>query len=89
MYCTLFVPQEMRYKTWILAFLYCNVLQHYATYSNTLLLKATKMSSNIRIQRIYQHCEKEFTAKTTVTKNCSDDYGKRVCVAVVLFPAYT
>ena len=41
------------------------ILQHSATYSNTLLLKATKMSSNIRIQRICQHCEKEFAAKTT------------------------
>ena len=29
------------------------------------------MSSNIKIQRICQHCSKEFTAKTTVTKYCS------------------
>lgn len=35
------------------------------------------MSSSIRIQRICQHCEKEFTAKTTVTKFCSDDCAKR------------
>lgn len=35
------------------------------------------MSSNIRVQRICQHCSKEFTAKTTVTKYCSDDCAKR------------
>jgi excisionase family DNA binding protein len=35
------------------------------------------MSSNIRIQRICQHCDKEFIAKTTVTKYCSDDCAKR------------
>lgn len=35
------------------------------------------MSSNIRIQRICQYCEQEFTAKTTVTKYCSDDCAKR------------
>ena len=29
------------------------------------------MSSNIRIQRICQQCNNEFTAKTTVTKYCS------------------
>ncbi len=29
------------------------------------------MSSKIRVQRICQYCEKEFTAKTTVTKYCS------------------
>ena len=62
------------------------ILQHSATYSNTLLLKATKMSSNIRIQRICQHSEKEFAAKTTVIKYCGDDYAKRISVAVVLFP---
>ena len=28
------------------------------------------MSSNIKVQRICQHCGKEFTAKTTVTKYC-------------------
>lgn len=35
------------------------------------------MSSNIRIQRICQHCNNEFTAKTTVTKYCSDVCAKR------------
>ena len=35
------------------------------------------MSSNIRITRICQHCEKEFIAKTTVTKYCSDTCAKR------------
>lgn len=29
------------------------------------------MSTNIKVQRICQHCGKEFTAKTTVTKFCS------------------
>ncbi|MEO0553625.1 MAG: helix-turn-helix domain-containing protein [Bacteroidota bacterium] len=35
------------------------------------------MSSNIRVQRICQHCGNEFTAKTTVTKYCGDDCAKR------------
>ena len=35
------------------------------------------MSSNIRIQRICQYCNNEFTAKTTVTKYCSDVCAKR------------
>jgi excisionase family DNA binding protein len=29
------------------------------------------MSSNIKVQRICQNCEQEFTARTTVTKYCS------------------
>jgi excisionase family DNA binding protein len=36
------------------------------------------MSSNIRIQRICQFCGKEFEARTTVTKTCSDDCAKRL-----------
>ena len=35
------------------------------------------MSSNIQVQRICQHCDKEFTARTTVTKYCGDDCAKR------------
>jgi excisionase family DNA binding protein len=35
------------------------------------------MSSNIRIQKVCHHCKKVFTAKTTVTKFCSDDCAKR------------
>jgi excisionase family DNA binding protein len=35
------------------------------------------MSSNIRVIRVCQHCSKEFTAKTTVTKYCSDNCAKR------------
>jgi len=35
------------------------------------------MTSNIRIQKICQHCGKEFTAKTTVTKYCGEDCAKR------------
>ncbi|RXQ89484.1 DNA-binding protein [Ancylomarina salipaludis] len=35
------------------------------------------MSSNIQIMRICQFCGKEFLAKTTVTKHCSDPCRKR------------
>ncbi|MBF8962166.1 helix-turn-helix domain-containing protein [Pontibacter sp. FD36] len=35
------------------------------------------MSSNIRITRKCQYCGKQFIAKTTVTKNCSDYCAKR------------
>ena len=35
------------------------------------------MSSNIQVQRICQHCGKEFTARTTVTQYCSDTCRKR------------
>lgn len=35
------------------------------------------MSSNIKVQRICQHCGKEFTARTTVTQCCSDICAKR------------
>lgn len=35
------------------------------------------MSSNIKVQRICQHCGAEFTARTTVTKYCSDNCAKR------------
>jgi excisionase family DNA binding protein len=34
------------------------------------------MSSNIQVQRICQQCNKEFTARTTVTKYCSDKCSK-------------
>lgn len=33
------------------------------------------MSSNIKVQRICQHCGTEFTARTTVTKYCSHRSG--------------
>lgn len=36
-----------------------------------------KMSSNIRISRICSLCNKEFIAKTTVTKYCGDVCAKR------------
>ena len=36
------------------------------------------MSSNIRINRICQFCGKEFEARTTVTKTCSDHCAKRL-----------
>ena len=35
------------------------------------------MSSNMFIQRICEHCSKEFTARTTVTKFCSEACAKR------------
>lgn len=35
------------------------------------------MSSNIRIQKICEHCKAEFTAKKTTTKHCSDKCSKR------------
>lgn len=35
------------------------------------------MSSNIRIQKICLYCNAEFTAKTTVTKYCSDICAKK------------
>jgi len=34
------------------------------------------MSSNIRIEKICQHCGNTFTAKTTVTKFCGDRCAK-------------
>jgi excisionase family DNA binding protein len=36
------------------------------------------MSSNIKVQRICKSCGKEFTARTTVTKACSDYCAKRL-----------
>lgn len=35
------------------------------------------MSSNIEVQRICQHCGEEFTARTTVTKYCGINCGRR------------
>jgi len=35
------------------------------------------MSSNIEVQRICQHCGKEFTARTTVTQYCGDNCAKQ------------
>lgn len=35
------------------------------------------MSSNIKVQRICQHCGKEFTARTTKTQYCGDECAKR------------
>ena len=35
------------------------------------------MSSNIQVQRVCQHCGKEFTARTTVTQYCGDSCAKR------------
>ena len=35
------------------------------------------MSSNMRIVKICEYCQKDFIAKTTTTKCCSDDCSKR------------
>ena len=35
------------------------------------------MSSNIRVKKVCEHCNRSFIAKTTVTKFCSDDCAKR------------
>lgn len=35
------------------------------------------MSTNIRVQRICEHCGNEFTARTTVTKYCGAKCSKR------------
>src|SRR5450631_4437111 len=35
------------------------------------------MSSNIKIVKICEYCQKEFIAKTTTTKCCSDNCSKR------------
>ena len=35
------------------------------------------MSSNIKVQRICQHCGNEFTARTTTTQYCGDTCAKR------------
>lgn len=35
------------------------------------------MSSKIEVQRICQYCNKEFTARTTVTQYCGDTCAKR------------
>jgi len=34
------------------------------------------MSSNIKVQRICQHCGKEFTARKTTSQTCSDHCAK-------------
>ena len=36
------------------------------------------MSSNIRVQRICAYCGNEFTARTTVSRTCSDNCAKRL-----------
>lgn len=36
------------------------------------------MSSNIRINKICQYCGKEFEARKTTSKTCSDDCAKRL-----------
>ncbi|HWB26766.1 MAG TPA: helix-turn-helix domain-containing protein [Chitinophagaceae bacterium] len=36
------------------------------------------MSSNIRVQRICQQCGKEFEARKTTTKTCSDNCAKKL-----------
>jgi len=40
-------------------------------------IKGYKMSSNIQVTKICNHCGNEFTAKTTVTQYCGDTCAKR------------
>ncbi len=47
----------------------CNLWQQFATNSNN-------MSSNIRVNKICQYCGKEFEAKKTTSKTCSDNCAK-------------
>ncbi|PCH92687.1 MAG: DNA-binding protein [Bacteroidetes bacterium] len=35
------------------------------------------MSSNLRINKVCQHCQETFIAKTSVTQYCGDDCAKR------------
>ncbi len=41
------------------------------------------MSSNIQVARIYQHCGKEFIAKTTVTKYCGHNCSRAAYKAAI------
>lgn len=41
------------------------------------------MSSNIQVQRICQHCGKEFTTRTTVTRFCSNPCSSKAYKANV------
>ena len=50
---------------------------HPATHCHNQLHKATKMSSNIRLEKTCNFCGNPFTAKTTVTQFCSDNCAKR------------
>jgi excisionase family DNA binding protein len=62
------------------------IMAHYGTLWHGVTHWGTsghKMSSNIRIKRICQHCEQEFIARTTVTKYCSDGCSKRAYKARV------
>lgn len=54
-------------------------LAHFGTHRHKVTFVGAerhRMSSNIRVQRICQQCRKEFTARTTVTKYCSDKCSK-------------
>ena len=55
------------------------IVAHHATLRHIQAHTGThrhKMSSNIKVKRICQYCIKEFTARTTVTKYCSDKCSK-------------
>lgn len=54
----------------------CYIQLHRATCSYSQRQTAT-MSSNIKLQKSCHQCGNQFTAKTTVTKFCSDDCAKR------------
>jgi excisionase family DNA binding protein len=72
--CTFVVPRRDEVQILgLLPLLYCAYL-HLNIFKN---INNYKMSSNIEVQRICQHCGKEFTARTTVTQYCGDDCAKR------------
>lgn len=50
---------------------------HVDTFRNVRWHNKAHMSSNIRVQRICQHCGNAFTARTTVTKYCDNVCSKR------------
>jgi len=53
-------------------------MMHHITPRCTITLhKASFMSSNLYIPKTCKHCGKAFTARTTVTKYCSDMCAKR------------
>ncbi len=56
----------------------CYILLHITIDCNVKWFKTYfKMSSNIKITRICQHCRESFTARTTVTKYCSHGCASR------------
>ncbi len=58
----------------------CHFWRNYGTHRHIqarIDIHRHKMSSNIRIQRVCQYCNKEFTARTTTTRYCSGNCSKK------------